>query len=131
MNLPYSSIMVCLNENLKVLMKPQTRKYKFLYYFLCASLSGIIASLVTNPMDVIKTKLQTQNFPSMVQLEGNNMTLPVKYKSLFSSARLITKESGIKFFARGMLPRTIQASISSALTWVSYEFIKGLFLARS
>ncbi len=40
MNLPYSALMVMMNENLKVYFKPEKRRLKFMWYFLCASIAG-------------------------------------------------------------------------------------------
>lgn len=42
MNLPYASMLVALNENLKIYFKPKTRKHKFFCYFLCAATAGIL-----------------------------------------------------------------------------------------
>lgn len=61
MNAPYSVTTVMVNENLKKVVQPPKRKYKFLSYFACAAIAGSMASVVTIPMDNIKTKLQTQN----------------------------------------------------------------------
>ena len=129
-NLPYSSMMVCFNENLKVWVKPEKRQYKFFYYFLCASISGTIASIITNPMDVVKTRLQVQSTLSGMQADISSETVDVKYKDLMSSVKKIFKQEGIHSFSKGMLPRAIQASMSSALSWVSYEFIKNVFLNK-
>lgn len=118
-------MIVCFNENLKILMKPQERKYKFFYYFLCASISGSIASILTNPMDVIKTRLQTQSMlPGMKENIICEETVNVKYKNFKSTAIQMYRQEGAKAFIKGIVPRAMQASLSSALSWVSYEFIK-------
>lgn len=61
MNAPYSVTTVMVNENLKKVVQPKRRKFKFLSYFFCAAVAGSVAAAVTCPMDNIKTKLQTQN----------------------------------------------------------------------
>lgn len=53
-------IVVSANENLKVLYKRKNEKIDFKGYFLCASLSGIISSFITTPLDNIKTRLNVQ-----------------------------------------------------------------------
>lgn len=57
MNVPFASSVVCCNENLKTLTKPWERTNPLGWYFLCAGLSGAVAGLVTNPFDVVKTRL--------------------------------------------------------------------------
>jgi hypothetical protein len=64
MNAPNSVTTVMVNENLKKIVQPKKRKYTFLSYFACAAVAGSFASVVTCPMDNIKTKLQTQNTTS-------------------------------------------------------------------
>ena len=64
MNAPYAITTVMVNENIKKVVEPKKRKFKFLSYFSCAAIAGSVASLITCPMDNIKTKLQTQNLTS-------------------------------------------------------------------
>ena len=64
MNAPNSVTTVMLNENVKKIVQPKKRRFTFLSYFACAALAGSFASVVTCPMDNIKTKLQTQNTTS-------------------------------------------------------------------
>lgn len=57
MNIPYASCVVTVNENLKTYFKPWERSNPHLWYFLCAGIAGGLAGLITNPLDVVKTKL--------------------------------------------------------------------------
>ena len=124
-------MIVCFNENLKTFVKPEKRKNKLFYYFICASISGTIESILTNPMDVLKTRLQTQN--TLAGMQADIMfddVVHVKYKNFSSTAKKMIAEEGIKSFVKGTIPRAMQASLSSALSWVSYEFIKHYFLSK-
>jgi len=70
MNIPFASVVVCGNENFKTYIKPWEQNNPYLWYFLCAGLAGGMAGVLTNPLDVIKTRLQTQELvPSCPRLK--------------------------------------------------------------
>ncbi len=78
-------------------------------------------------MDVIKTRLQTQGIGTAV--EHSDVVHNVKYHDVLSTMRTIHKEEGLSGFSKGMLPRAMLSSVSSALSWVAYEFIKSMWLS--
>ena len=57
MNIPFASCVVCANENLKTVIRPWERTHSYFWYFVCAGFAGGLAGLMTNPLDVIKTRL--------------------------------------------------------------------------
>lgn len=59
MNIPYGGVMVAANESIKRLLCP-SGDYTLGTYLLAGSGAGAIAAAATTPLDLIKTRLQTQ-----------------------------------------------------------------------
>jgi solute carrier family 25 iron transporter 28/37 len=59
MNIPFGSLIVAFNETLKHYFGVTEGDHGFKYY-LCGGIAGAIAAIPTTPLDVIKTKLNTQ-----------------------------------------------------------------------
>jgi solute carrier family 25 (mitochondrial iron transporter), member 28/37 len=60
MNLPYGCVMVAVNESSKKALNPQGG-YNFGVSMIAGSIGGAAAAALTTPIDLIKTKIQTQN----------------------------------------------------------------------
>jgi solute carrier family 25 iron transporter 28/37 len=73
MNIPYGCVMVATNESLKKFLNARSgvgegkeKKFSVLNSMLAGSGSGALAAAATCPLDVIKTRLQTQNLTPIV-----------------------------------------------------------------
>jgi len=77
-------------------------------HFACGITAGFLASLVTHPADVVKTKMQIQ---------------PHVYSNLTRTTKLILLKSGPRGFLVGFAPRMLRRALMSALAWTVYEEI--------
>lgn len=77
--------------------------------------SNIILTLLTNPIDVLRTRVQYFHISKNSQHD---------YKGVLSGLTKIAKEEGIRGLCAGILPRFLKKAIGSALIWTSYETLK-------
>lgn len=72
MNIPYGFVMVPVNESARKLLNPGDQ-YSVSSSMIAGCIAGGVAGAVTNPLDVIKTRLQTQNLqPCPSSIKVNN-----------------------------------------------------------
>ena len=153
MNIPFASCVVCCNENLKTVIRPWERNNSYFWYFICAGTAGGLAGLVTNPLDVIKTRLQTQEVkpscPSLRKMWENKKQIELKnlqttqkqnasndyklevrsrYTDIRATASYIYRTEGLIAFTKGILPRMSINVPSTALSWGTYELVKSFLL---
>lgn len=76
--------------------------------FCCGIASGALASAITQPADVIKTKMQLY---------------PQQYSSVPISITLVLKENGVTGFFSGMVPRVVRRTLMASMAWTVYEQI--------
>jgi len=75
-------------------------------HFSCGVMAGCLASLVTQPADVVKTQMQL--YPD----HFNKISVVVKY---------IFEREGAAGFLRGIVPRTVRRTLMAAMAWTVYE----------
>mmetsp|Transcript_53393 Transcript_53393/g.122169 ORF Transcript_53393/g.122169 Transcript_53393/m.122169 type:complete len:142 (+) Transcript_53393:106-531(+) len=133
MNLPFGAAFVATNEKLKSAMglgsasrTTEQAKAELPRYFLAAGFAGAVSSALTQPLDVVKTRLQTQDCACGVPLacEKTGTAPVVKYENISSSVRLILREEGAAGFMKGLLPRVVTVAPSAAVCWGTYETVK-------
>jgi len=83
-------------------------KYKANIHFVCGVSAGILASLATQPADVIKTQMQLY---------------PFRYKNTIDCVVVVVRNNGLLGLFRGTLPRCIRRTLMAALTWTVYESV--------
>lgn len=74
--------------------------------FGCGVIAGVLASLVTQPADVIKTHMQLS---------------PAKFQWIGQAVTLIFKDYGLRGFFHGSVPRALRRTLMAAMAWTVYE----------
>ncbi|XP_033744069.1 LOW QUALITY PROTEIN: mitochondrial glycine transporter B-like [Pecten maximus] len=81
-------------------------------HFICGLNAGMLASLVTQPADVVKTLMQLD---------------PKKHAKVFETSRYVFEKYGVHGFMRGIVPRTLRRSLMAALAWTVYDGVSRRF----
>jgi len=84
-----------------------------------SSLAGIIASAVTSPLDVVKTRLQCQTPTSLIRYEG-----------VFDGLYRIAHDEGPRALFRGTLARSLTTGLSTGLMMGCYGVLRAQALVR-
>ncbi|VEN51601.1 unnamed protein product [Callosobruchus maculatus] len=69
-------------------------------------IAGVLASVVTQPADVLKTKMQLY---------------PNKFNGLWAVAVYVNAEHGMKGYFKGLVPRMLRRTLMAAMAWTIYE----------
>jgi solute carrier family 25 iron transporter 28/37 len=134
-NAPYGAVFVALNEKLKDHSFFARPSNQYSGIFAAAGLSAAGAALATHPLDVVKTRLQTQDILCLCPNQSPSCSLQqppsavVKYPSFLQAVRTIFLEEGLAGFYRGLLPRTLLSIPSAATCWGVYESAKRILAA--
>ncbi|KAK3298910.1 solute carrier family 25 member 38 [Chaetomium fimeti] len=74
--------------------------------FASGVLAGVVCSVVSNPFDAVKTRIQLQ---------------PGRYRNMVQGARRMVGEDGLRALWDGLALRMSRKAVSSALAWTVYE----------
>lgn len=72
----------------------------------CGVVAGVLASLITQPADVIKTRMQIN---------------PQLYPTVLATLSVTQRERGFRGLFTGSLPRATRRTFMAAFTWLFYE----------
>jgi len=113
MNVPYNAVYFASYESLRqVLKRGSEKEFDVTAHFIAGGGAGSIAAALTNPFDVAKTRLQTQGDTGK------------KYSGMSDALITMWKEEGKSGYLRGIRPRVILHSMSAAICWATYEWMK-------
>ncbi|KAG7209769.1 hypothetical protein KM043_011391 [Ampulex compressa] len=74
--------------------------------FGCGILAGVLASFVTQPADVIKTKMQLY---------------PNEFQGICNASLVLYKRYGILGYFKGIVPRMLRRTLMTTMAWTVYE----------
>lgn len=84
------------------------------------AIAGAIAAIVSNPADVVKTRLMTQVRNS----GGGQVAGGVAYRGVRDTFIRIAREEGVLTFGKGIAPRIAAKALQSSLFFAAYEGLR-------
>lgn len=115
--IPFGLIQYPLYEHLKKKSKKQSESS--MKYALCGAQAGGIAAFLTTPIDVVKTRIMTQNNKDF----DFKKIIPI-FKNIYNN------EGPLKFFS-GVHVRVLYISLGGMIFFGSNEFFKKVFLFKA
>ncbi|XP_028842979.1 mitochondrial glycine transporter A-like [Denticeps clupeoides] len=107
-DVPFSGLYVMFYTEAKGAMPQEIHSspYAPMGNFTCGMMAGILASLVTQPADVVKTHVQIS---------------PQRFRRTADAVRYVYTEHGVSGFFRGAVPRSLRRTMMAAMAWTLYE----------
>jgi len=112
MNVPYSAFFFASYESYKIMLMPLVGDSEAKGHLTCGAAAGGTAAALTTPLDVVKTRLQTQHDTGK------------RYGGMIDAAKTIWREEGIAGAFKGVKPRLLLHLTSGAIVWSVYEQMK-------
>ncbi|EDO06592.1 Mitochondrial carrier family protein [Babesia bovis T2Bo] len=122
MNMPYNAVLVGINDFLLNRHPGGANNRSIRTYFLYAGIGGAVAGAITNPIDVIKTHMQTQQ----CYRKDKDPSRPV-YTNPANTALALYREYGFRIFWRGTVTRMCICLPAAAISWGTYSTLKNAF----
>ena len=92
-------------------------------------IAGSLGSVMTCPMDVIKTRIMAQEYTP------NSVSTMPKYRGIIGTCRVIVSEEGFSALYKGLTPRLIRIAPKHAITWTVYmrmqEYLERCYTSAS
>lgn len=124
MNVPFTATYFCGYETAKNLILTWRSKSEAQFsapsHCVAGGLAGGLAGVVTNPLDVVKTRLQTQG-----EIGAR------RYAGMADACRRIWMEEGVGGFMRGVRARVLFHVPAAAVCWTTYEFCKHILKGQN
>ncbi|KAK7110898.1 mitoferrin-2-like isoform X2 [Littorina saxatilis] len=121
MNVPFQAIQFVTYEAMQDFLNNE-RGYNPSSHMLSGGVAGAVAAIVTMPLDVCKTLLNTQEACARTHLSYIN--------GMAAAFRTVFEFRGFQGFFRGLQARVVYQMPSTAISWSVYEFFKFLMTHR-
>lgn len=87
------------------------------------AVSKVIASTVTYPLQLIKSRLQQRTQITELTIDGEIQIVRREYSGVMDCVRRIWRHEGFVGFFKGTIPNAVRVAPSSAITFVVYESV--------
>ncbi|CAH0476725.1 unnamed protein product [Peronospora belbahrii] len=118
-DVPFSGLYVLIYTRLR---DSWTQKFLHLplygVHFSCGVVAGVLATSIVHPADVIKTRMQ------LTIMANNGKGGAVSMQNSLTFRQTVAKiyhHEGMGGFAKGIIPRVVKRTLSTAVTWTIYE----------
>ncbi|XP_022905996.2 mitochondrial glycine transporter A-like isoform X1 [Onthophagus taurus] len=111
---PYSGLYLMFYTECKKLVPKDlyNSPYTSPVHFTCGLTAGILSSIVTQPADVLKTKMQLY---------------PHKFSGIWSVIVYVNTKYGVRGYFKGVVPRMLRRTLVTAMAWTVYERLTNTF----
>eukprot|EP00899_Mesostigma_viride_P019319 jgi/Mesvir1/27389/Mv07193-RA.1 len=133
MNIPFTSVHFTTYESSKlflanVLGHEDDNEEKLVTHLVAGGSAGALAGAVTTPLDVLKTRLQTQGVA--VEAGASSSLQQLSSLSVFKGMQHLVREEGFAALWRGLTPRVVFYTPAAAICWGTYEYMKSAITSR-
>ena len=92
-------------------------------YLTIGAISKMVASTVTYPFQVVKSRMQQPSNSIELTSSGDVRVVQRDYKGLLATVHKIWKQEGISGFFKGAIPNAVRVAPSAAVTFLVYETV--------
>lgn len=117
MNIPFQSTQFMIYEAVQKITNPK-KEHNVLSHVISGGMAGAIASIVTMPLDVCKTLLNTQEAQVLKKLNKEKVT------GMYHGMRTVYKMAGFRGYFKGAKARVMYQFPATAISWAVYEYFK-------
>jgi hypothetical protein len=128
---PFSAVYFMSYEKFNKWIEPMGYS-TFVTGLLAGGLGNAVAALVTNPLELVKTRLQVQR--AILTIDGvpqRNDQFRYNYKGFVDGLSSLLKEKGVLGLQRGVVSRMMYTVPNAALTMATFHWLKETLLPGS